>query len=197
MIPTQAWQWIDTRGDVTSKYTFVRFGVGVLSDGATSTPFTSGEAMIESPIHQRYETWTGPHVSDPSVPGSVNITLHGIGAAPESAWINRSTFLLDTAGFLVPKLFLSALTTGDTWMARAVARESVLGVEPQPGPPPKEEPLSLVGSVTKTGDGVTLWLPDGVRVVRPVRDGETPEKAAERLLEAMGDYVLEAMGAHR
>lgn len=197
MIETQAWRWVDTRGAVTSKFTRVRFGVGTLSDGTTETAFTSGEATIEEPVQQVYETYHGPRVSDPSVPGRVDITLHGIGAAPESAHINRSACSLTADGLSVPQMFVTSLSSSATWEARAVGGTAVIGVEPRLGPPPDTKPLSLVGSVTKTGDGVTLWLADGVRVVRPVRDGETPEKAAERLLEAVADYALEAIGAKR
>lgn len=48
---------------------------------------------------------------------------------------------------------------------------------------------SLLGAVTHDAARVTLWLADGVRVVRPVRDGESAEQAAEKMLDALGEYV--------
>lgn len=197
MSETQAWWWVDTHGAVTSKFTLVRFGVGTLSDGTTETAFTSGEATIEEPVQQVYEAMRGSFPGAPSVPGRVDITLRGIGAGPESAMLYRLMCSLTADGLSVPQLFVTSLSSSATWEARAVGGTAVVGMKPQPGPPPDAKPSSLIGNVTKTADGVTLWLPDGVRVSRPVRDDETAERAADRLLEEVADYVAQAMGAER
>ena len=138
MIGARAWQWGDTTHDgITSVFTLVRFGAGTLSDGATETRFAHGEALIEEPTHQCYETFSGPRVGPASVPSRVNITLHGAGEAPGGAFLNRSTCSLTAAGCSAAGMFLVELNAGATWAARGVAGKAVVGVQARHGLPPK------------------------------------------------------------
>lgn len=137
MIETRAWQWAATHDGVTSVFTLVRFAAGTLSDGATETRFAFGEALIEEPTHQQYETFSGPRVGPASVPNRVSITLHGAGEAPDDAFLNRSTCSLTAAGFSVAEMFLSELNAGATWAVRGAAGKAVVGVQARHGLPPK------------------------------------------------------------
>lgn len=191
---TQAWHWLDTDGDVTSKCTLVRFGRGEMS----GTPFLSGEALIEEPVHQRYETLGGPVIDAPTVPRSVRLTIHGV--AESDAMLDGAARSIAAEGIAVPELFvLIAAPMGDMWTLTAVAGEVALSVTPALGPPPlAQEPRPRhphEGNITVTegGQSVTLWLGDDVRVTRPVRDGETPKEASDRLVESVADYVTEAL----
>lgn len=137
-IGARAWQWVDTAGDVTSKFTLVRFGEGVFSDGTTETPFVYGEALIDEPVNQRYATLSGPCVGRPSVATRVDVVFYGTGQAPESALLDRAMCTLTAPGFSVSGMFLLEVTAGVTWRARAVAGgTAVVGVEAQIGPPPE------------------------------------------------------------
>lgn len=137
-IGTRAWRWVDTAGAVTSKFTLVRFGEGVLSDGTTETPFVYGEALIDEPVSQQYATFSGPCVGRPSVATRVDVVFYGTGQAPETALIERAMCTLTATDFSVSRMFLSEVTAGVTWAARAVAGgTAVIGVEAQSGPPPE------------------------------------------------------------
>jgi hypothetical protein len=143
-VKTEAWQWVDTRGSVTSKYTLVRFGAGTLSDGTTETAFTFGEATIEDPQYEQFQTLRGPVFLDAWHPSRVNITLHG---APDIAPLKfgGAELALAADGFAVSTLFItSGDTTGDTWNVRAAAGEATVSVEPQPGPPRHRSLLAVM-----------------------------------------------------
>ena len=108
----RAWWWVDTAGDVTSKFTLVRFGEGVLSDGTIETPFVYGEALLDEPVSQQYATLSGPCVGRPSVAPRVDVVFYGTGQAPESALIDRAMCTLTAPGFSVSGMFLSEVTAG-------------------------------------------------------------------------------------
>lgn len=134
---TQAWHWIDTHGSITSKYTLVRFGRGELASGEERAPFVFGEALIEEPMHQRYETMRGVHYGTPQSPRRVDITLH---AAEEDdatkMFLNDPEMSLTADGITIPSMLgKSSETRGDLWTLRAVGGSAEVTVESTLGPP--------------------------------------------------------------